>query len=45
MFRDLFSTHDLAGSTLVLVGRNRERLLRAERVAGLLNQKSGGRRC
>ena len=41
MFRDLFSTHDLAGSTLVLVGRNEERLQRSERVAGLLNQKSG----
>lgn len=41
MFRDLFSTHDLAGSTLVLVGRNVERLARAERVAKLLNEKSG----
>ncbi len=41
MFRDLCTTHDLAGSTLVLVGRNAERLARAERVARLLNEKSG----
>jgi alpha-galactosidase len=41
MFRDLFSTRDLAGSTLVLVGRNAERLARAGRVAKLLNEKSG----
>jgi alpha-galactosidase len=41
MFRDLFSNHDLAGSTLVLVGRNAERLARAGRVAKLLNEKSG----
>jgi len=41
MFRDLCITHDLAGSTLVLVGRNAERLARAERVARLLNEKSG----
>jgi len=41
MFRDLFSTHDLAGSTLVLVGRNAERLARTERLAKLLNEKSG----
>jgi alpha-galactosidase len=41
MFRDLFSNHDLAGSTLVLVGRNVDRLARAERVAKLLNEKSG----
>lgn len=41
MFRDLFSTHDLAGSTLVLVGRNVDRLARAERLARLLNEKSG----
>ncbi|QWG15139.1 alpha-glucosidase/alpha-galactosidase [Bradyrhizobium sediminis] len=41
MFRDLFSTHDLAGSTLVLVGRHAERLARAGRVAKLLNEKSG----
>jgi len=41
VFRDLCSTHDLAGSTLVLVARNAERLARAERVARLLNEKSG----
>lgn len=41
MFRDLFSSHDLAGSTLVLVGRNVDRLARAERLAKLLNEKSG----
>ncbi|MGA7806137.1 alpha-glucosidase/alpha-galactosidase [Bradyrhizobium sp.] len=41
MFRDLFSTHDLAGSTLVLIGRNVERLTRAERVAKLLDEKAG----
>lgn len=41
MFRDLFSTLDLAGSSLILVGRNDERLARSERVAKLLNEKSG----
>ncbi len=41
MFRDLFSSHDLAGSTLVLIGRNVDRLARAERLAKLLNEKSG----
>ena len=41
MLRDLFSSHDLAGSTLVLVGRNAARLERAVRVARLLNEKSG----
>jgi alpha-galactosidase len=41
MFRDLFSTHDLAGSTLVLVGRNSRRLERSKRIAELLNQKTG----
>lgn len=41
MFRDLFSSHDLAGSTLVLVGRSVDRLARAERLAKLLNEKSG----
>lgn len=40
MLRDLFSTRDLAGSTLVLVGRNTERLARTEQVAKLLNQKA-----
>ena len=42
MFRDLFSGHDLAGSTLILVGRNVDRLARTERLAKLLNEKSGG---
>ena len=41
MFRDLFSSHDLTGSTLILVGRNVDRLARAERLAKLLNEKSG----
>ncbi len=41
MFRDLFSTRDLVGSSLVLVGRNAERLGRSERLAKLLNEKSG----
>ncbi len=41
MVRDLCSTRDLAGSTLVLVGRNEERLARVVRVARLLNEKSG----
>jgi alpha-galactosidase len=41
MFRDLFSSHDLTGSTLVLIGRNVDRLARAERLAKLLNGKSG----
>src|SRR4029079_13248257 len=34
-------SHDLAGSSLVLVGRNVDRLARAERLAKLLNEKSG----
>jgi alpha-galactosidase len=41
MFRDLFSSHDLAGSTLILVARNLDRLARAERLAKLLNEKTG----
>jgi alpha-galactosidase len=41
MFRDLFSARDLAGSSLVLVGRNAERLGRSERLAKLLNEKCG----
>ena len=41
MFRDLFSTRDLTGSTLVLVGRNADRLSRSTRLAKLLNEKSG----
>lgn len=41
MFRDLFSTRELAGSTLVLVGRSAERLERSTRLAKLLNETSG----
>ena len=41
MFRDLFSTRDLAGSVLVLVGRDAVRLDRSLRLAKLLNEKSG----
>jgi alpha-galactosidase/6-phospho-beta-glucosidase family protein len=41
MLRDLFSTQDLVGSTLVLVGRDTERLARTERVAKLLNERAG----
>ena len=41
MFRDLCSTSDLAGSELVLVGRNAERLGRSLRLAQLLNAKTG----
>ncbi len=41
MYRDLFSTRDLAGSTLVLVGRSADRLARADGVAKLLNEKTG----
>jgi alpha-galactosidase len=37
MFRDLFSGHDLAGSTLLFV----DRLARTERLARPLNEKSG----
>jgi alpha-galactosidase len=40
MFRDLFSTPDLAGSQLTLVGRSAERLGHSQRVAQLLNEKS-----
>lgn len=41
MFRDLCSTRDLAGSNLVLVGRNAERLNRSGQLAKLLNDKAG----
>ena len=41
MLRDLFSTQDLVGSTLVLVGRHAEKLARVERVAKLLNERAG----
>lgn len=41
MFRDLFSSRELAGSTLVLVGRHSGRLERSKRLAELLNEKTG----
>ena len=42
MFRDLFSTPELAGSTLSLVDINRENLDRMERVARRMNDQVGG---
>jgi alpha-galactosidase len=41
MFRDLFSTRELYGSTLTLVDINRENLDRMERLARLMNEKTG----
>ncbi len=41
MFRDLFTTHDLDGSTLCLVDTNPENLNRMTRLADLLNQHCG----
>jgi len=41
MFRDVFSTDELRGSTLTLVGRNPETLSKAAALARLLNDKSG----
>lgn len=41
MFRDLFSTRELAGSTLALVDINRENLDRMERLAHRMNVQSG----
>ncbi len=41
MFRDFFTSPDLAGSTLVLAGRDDRRLARAARLARLLNDRSG----
>ncbi len=41
MFRDVFSTDELRGSTLTLVGRNPETLSKAAELARLLNAKSG----
>ncbi len=41
MFRDVFSSDELRGSTLTLVGRNRETLEKATALANLLNAKSG----
>jgi alpha-galactosidase len=41
MLRDIFSTRDLAGSTLTLVGRNEHNLARMHELARILNAKSG----
>lgn len=40
MFRDAAATRELAGSTLMLVGRNAETLSRAARLAQFLNERS-----
>lgn len=40
MFRDLFGTTELAGSTLCLVDINQESLDRMTRLAHLLNEKA-----
>lgn len=42
MFRDLFSTQELAGSTLSLVDINRENLDRMEQLARRMNDQVGG---
>lgn len=41
MLRDIFSTRDLAGSTLVLVGRNEQSLARMAALAAVLNRATG----
>ncbi|WP_283811983.1 hypothetical protein [Bradyrhizobium nanningense] len=41
MFQDLFSNSELAGSELILVGRNAERLGRSLCLAQVLNEKTG----
>lgn len=41
MFRDLFTTHELEGSTLCLVDTNSENLNRMTRLADILNQHCG----
>jgi alpha-galactosidase len=41
MFRDVFSSMELAGSTLTLVGRDGGRLERSAHLARLMNEKSG----
>ena len=41
MLRDIFSTDELRGSTLTLVGRNPATLSKAAELAKLLNKKSG----
>jgi alpha-galactosidase len=41
MFKDLFSTHELVGSTLSLVDINRENLDRMEQLARRMNEQAG----
>ncbi|RPJ51810.1 MAG: alpha-glucosidase/alpha-galactosidase, partial [Chloroflexi bacterium] len=41
MFRDLFSTRELSGSTLSLVDINRESLDRMARLAHVMNEATG----
>ncbi|HEY1361897.1 MAG TPA: alpha-glucosidase/alpha-galactosidase [Xanthobacteraceae bacterium] len=41
MFRDIFSSRELSGSTLTLVGRNQQSLARMAKLARLLNTRSG----
>ncbi len=41
MFKDVFSSKELSGSTLTLVGRSPERLARTAHLARLMNEKSG----
>jgi alpha-galactosidase len=41
MFRDVFSTHELAGTTLTLVDVVEENLARMTQLAKMMNQKSG----
>lgn len=41
MFRDVFSSRELSGSTLTLVGRNERNLARIADLARMLNEKSG----
>jgi alpha-galactosidase len=41
MFKDVFSSKEMSGSTLTLVGQNPERLARTAQLARLMNEKSG----
>jgi len=41
MFRDVFASTELAGSTLTLVGRDAGRLARSVQLARLMNERSG----
>jgi alpha-galactosidase len=41
MFRDLCANREFSGSTLVLVGRNKDRLARSAQLAKFLNERSG----